>query len=236
MTIAEKLTLIAENQQKVYDAGYEKGKSEGGDTDAAYEQGYENGLNDGNSLYYAKNIDGVFNYVTFPENFEFIVKVKSINDIDSAFSSAKNLKSIKLISEDKETLISAQSTFRDCKQLETIDITEFSNKFNYIYYFIQDSTVKNILGALDVSRCKSFPNTTFQAETLEHIEFVPNTIYKSIRVSSAKLNEISKESIINGLADLTNSETQTITLDGVGASLTEEQKARIAAKNWTLAY
>ena len=30
MTIAEKLTLIAQNEQKVYNAGYEKGKSEGG--------------------------------------------------------------------------------------------------------------------------------------------------------------------------------------------------------------
>lgn len=30
MTLAEKLTLIAQNEQKVYSAGYEKGKSEGG--------------------------------------------------------------------------------------------------------------------------------------------------------------------------------------------------------------
>lgn len=30
MTLAEKLTLIAQNEQKVYNAGYEKGKSEGG--------------------------------------------------------------------------------------------------------------------------------------------------------------------------------------------------------------
>ena len=30
MTTSEKLTAIAENQQKVYDAGYEKGKAEGG--------------------------------------------------------------------------------------------------------------------------------------------------------------------------------------------------------------
>ena len=33
MSIAEKLTLIAENEQKVYNAGYEKGKAEGGDND-----------------------------------------------------------------------------------------------------------------------------------------------------------------------------------------------------------
>lgn len=33
MSIAEKLTTVAENMTKVYDAGYEKGKAEGGTTD-----------------------------------------------------------------------------------------------------------------------------------------------------------------------------------------------------------
>ena len=40
MTIAEKLTQIAENEQKVYDAGYAKGKAEGG---SSYEQGVADG-------------------------------------------------------------------------------------------------------------------------------------------------------------------------------------------------
>lgn len=39
MNISEKLAIIAENEQKVYDAGYEKGKAEGGDTEAAFEEG-----------------------------------------------------------------------------------------------------------------------------------------------------------------------------------------------------
>ena len=38
MTIAEKLTLIAQNEQKVYNAGYEKGKSEGGGGSGGGEQ------------------------------------------------------------------------------------------------------------------------------------------------------------------------------------------------------
>lgn len=41
MSIAEKLLTIAENEQRVFDAGYEKGKQEGGggDTEAAFEAG-----------------------------------------------------------------------------------------------------------------------------------------------------------------------------------------------------
>lgn len=43
MSIADKLTTIAENEQKVYDAGYLKGKAEGGDTETAYNEGVEAG-------------------------------------------------------------------------------------------------------------------------------------------------------------------------------------------------
>ena len=39
--LATKLTVIAENQQDVYDAGYEKGKAEGGDTEGAYNRGVQ---------------------------------------------------------------------------------------------------------------------------------------------------------------------------------------------------
>lgn len=42
MTIAEKLTKIAENEQKVYDAGYAKG----------YEEGYAKGVEDSTPLYF----------------------------------------------------------------------------------------------------------------------------------------------------------------------------------------
>ena len=43
MSIADKLVTIAENEQRVYDAGYEKGKQEGGDTETAYSQGFDAG-------------------------------------------------------------------------------------------------------------------------------------------------------------------------------------------------
>lgn len=35
MTTTDKLVTVAENVEKVYNAGYEKGKSEGGGTDSA---------------------------------------------------------------------------------------------------------------------------------------------------------------------------------------------------------
>lgn len=66
MSIAEKLTTIAENEQKVYDAGFKAGKSQGGggDAEAAFEAGkkaqydefWDNFQNNGN----LKNYKSVF--------------------------------------------------------------------------------------------------------------------------------------------------------------------------------
>lgn len=46
--IATKLTTIAENQQRVYDAGYSAGQADGGDTETAY----NNGVTDGKQAEY----------------------------------------------------------------------------------------------------------------------------------------------------------------------------------------
>lgn len=55
--------------------------------------------------------------------------------------------------------------------------------------------------------------------------------------SCGKLTEASVQSIIDHLKDLTGLESRTITFRAtVGEKLTEEQKAAITAKNWTLAY
>lgn len=52
MSIAEKLQTVAENQQKVYDAGYAAGQATGGDTDAAYNDGYTDGHTAGKQAEY----------------------------------------------------------------------------------------------------------------------------------------------------------------------------------------
>ena len=54
MSIAEKLTTIAENEQKVFEAGYNEGKQEGygeGQLDG-YNDGYDTGVIDGRQAEY----------------------------------------------------------------------------------------------------------------------------------------------------------------------------------------
>lgn len=81
-------------------------------------------------------------------------------------------------------------------------------------------------------------NMFFWCDNLKEVRFVPNSIYKKISCShSPNLSTDTIQSIIDGLADLTGGTAQTLTLHAnVGAKLTDEQKATITAKNWTLAY
>lgn len=100
------------------------------------------------------------------------------------------------------------------------------------------TNLKSILGALDFSECTACTIWLNGCGKLQDVSFVPNTIKISINFSpSPLLTKESIQSIIDGLADLTDSDTQTLTLRAtVGAKLTDEQKATITAKNWTLAY
>ncbi len=47
MSTAEKLTTIAENEQRVYDAGFNAGQESGGDTDEAWNDGFNAGYDSG---------------------------------------------------------------------------------------------------------------------------------------------------------------------------------------------
>lgn len=76
------------------------------------------------------------------------------------------------------------------------------------------------------------------SNALEEIRFAEKSIKQNISFANcANLSDLSAQSIIDGLADLTGQTAQTLTVHKtVGEKLTEEQKATITAKNWTLAY
>ena len=59
MSIAEKLTTIAENMQGVYDKGYSDGQEQGGNTEKAYNEGFDAGKSyQNNELWKAITNDG----------------------------------------------------------------------------------------------------------------------------------------------------------------------------------
>lgn len=127
----------------------------------------------------------------------------------------------------------------------------------------KDSTLKRITLNLDFSNCNSF-SAMFNGLTaleiidgnhldiskstnngaafsgnyaLKEVRFVPLCINKQISFyHSSQLSDVSIQSIIDGLADLTGTTSQTLTLHvDVKAKLTEDQITAITSKNWTLA-
>lgn len=84
--------------------------------------------------------------------------------------------------------------------------------------------------------CSSSTNNVMFDHTanLEEVRFKENTIKAKIQIVGKPSAE-TRQSAVNGLADLTGQEPQTIIFSSTyGAMLTEEQKATISTKNWTL--
>ncbi len=107
--------------------------------------------------------------------------------------------------------------FRGCRALKTIDGTP-----------------------LDLTKCTASNSTenAFQyCYALKDVAFVKETIQVSTSfVNSSLLSDKSIESIISGLADLTDGTAQTLTLHAdVKAKLSDTQKTQISNKNWYLA-
>ena len=216
MSIAEKLQTIAENEQRVYDKGY---------TDGAL------------PITHMHNLNQAFQNSTFPENYDLVLHLKKPVGMQYCFSKS-NVRSVTLIAEQEgSTMITF--CFRDCSNLQVIDIKNYKATITDISYaFYYASKLKSIYGALDISGGQNTTAAFDGCVLLEDIEFVPNTIKVNISfLNCANLSDVSIQSIIDGLADLTGQTTQTITFHAtVGTKLTDEQKATITAKNWTLAY
>ena len=156
-----------------------------------------------------------------------------------AYTSSSKIKSIKIVGNRQVTGVTLNSTFNNCSA-EIIDFSECD--FVLVTGAMQSTfsnctKLKEIKGTLDVSKVSSFVTPFNGCTVLEEVRFLEGNIFKSIAFnSSSLLSDESIQSIIDGLADLTDSDTQTLMLHAtVKAKLTEEQIATITSKNWTLA-
>lgn len=200
MSIAEKLTTVAENQQKVYDAGKQA------EYDRFWDVYQANGTR---TNYYQAFQHDFWNDDNFHPKYPINCRGASTNARNLCY----NAQLITIIPVDiVVTGISMQDAFSRCLNLRTIKklvangVTSWSGAFTACSK-LEDITIE---GSIDVNF--------------------------SISATAVLTNE-SVQSIIDHLKDLTGADTQTLTFHAdVGAKLTDEQKATITAKNWTLAY
>lgn len=126
--------------------------------------------------------------------------------------------------------------FKNCTSLTSIPKLNVSN--NTVFNNLFDACKSLVsLPELDVSNASKFSYTFRGCNGLQNILFVEASIKKSVSFSNSPLlSDASIQSIIDGLADLTDSTSPTLTLHAdVKAKLTETQIATITNKNWTLA-
>lgn len=125
------------------------------------------------------------------------------------------------------------STFSNCGILEEV-VLNFSTKnvLDYASAFANARKLKRIVGVLDFSSATNV-NYMLGCNELEYVRFAPNTLSLTISlVACSKLTSESIQSIIVGLATVETARTLALNKAIV---LTDEQKATINAKGWTLA-
>ena len=247
MSIAEKLTQIAENEQKVYDAGFEAGAAAGGNTEEAYEQG----VTDGRAAEQSDFWDAYQKNGTRTEySYAFA------NWIGKCFKPKYNISG------------NLNYAFQDFNKQgggyfdlgAVIDGTrrkiEFGSQHNYVF----KNAYISRLGICDFSQCTSLDYTFYTCSKLVRIErlIMPETdnptynmpflnchALRDILISgkikrtlafaqSPELSLTSLRSIINALEDLTGTSTSyKITLGATNiAKLSADDLASIEAKGW----
>ena len=223
MSIAEKLAVIAENEQKVYDAGYAAGQAEGG-VDV---------------FQYATNLDYLFNSATFPDGYELTINAPNfMENANRLVRFATGVKKVTLKGNTANNTASLQYAFNSAKSLEIVDASEWgAGGLKPTYFnstFADAQALHTILGEIDCSALVNVNGTFSSALALKEIRIKAGTLARSFSfMNSSLLSAESIQSIIDGLADLTGKDTQTLTLHA-NIVLTDEQKATISGKNWTL--
>ncbi len=135
---------------------------------------------------------------------------------------------------DLPNLTQANGFLRDNKCVKRM-VGINTSKLNNLSYAFLNSVIEEIeypFNFSSIGSSSSVQGTFNNAYYLREVRFVPETLKFSMTVSSAVLSAESVQSIIDGLAYVETA--QTLTLDSA-ITLTDEQKATINEKGWTLA-
>ena len=173
-----------------------------------------------------------------PRDFTFTYGDYFDGSMQTMFAYSSGIKSLKVIGS-KSVIANISGILRNCNKVEMVDFSECDLKLRNVQYsFVGCSVLKTIFGELDFSENDVFVSPFGGCNLLEEIRLKPNSLKLSLSFSnSPKLSANSIQSIIDGLADLTGQTAQTITWHkDIEAKLSEEQKAQITSKNWTIAF
>lgn len=133
---------------------------------------------------------------------------------------------------DTSNVTNMNGMFYGCTSLEEVEI-DMSSAVSASFLF-RDCSALVSAKTLNLSKVSDYSNIFTDCRSLEHLEFVPESIKHSITMGACSLlDSDSVASIFEGLADLTDSETQTLTLHK-NVQITQAQADAAVAKNWNI--
>lgn len=239
MSVADKLTTIAENQQKVYDAGFTAGQAQGGGGgDSYYDQFWDMYQQNGQRTNYSNGFAyGTWNDEVFQPKYPL-----QPTNASNMFYRTTGLTEITNVDLSKATDVSF--AFYMCDNLVRIGKCDFSSAQGGLMTppeacqtFAQNFRLKTIDEI--VSKEDLVWDSTFMGLTaLESVTF-SGTIGTSIDFSSChQLTIESIESIIDCLKDLNGQTAQTLKLSSSVSPKLDitEHLLKVHSLNWTLVY
>ena len=210
MSIAEKLTTLSENMPKVFEAGINWICS------------------------YAYQVAELFYKVAFPEGCALDLALPRIDpNLQSMFRTVTGLRQLRLRLPLEKVYNGSYFAYY-CTSIVTLILPEGIRFSSFANFANRCSSLERVEGALDLSESTSNENCFNSCPMLQEVRFVPGSIYASLHFrNSDKLSPETVASILAGLADVNDRETQSLTLHAtIREQLTPEQLAAVAAKNW----
>ena len=253
MSIAEKLQTIAENEQKVYDAGFEKGKSQGGNTEETYNNGFEAGKkseydafwdslqDNGNRIHYGKAFVS-WKKDIFKPKYDF----NNVADASYMFEGAKigDLKAIlssRGLKFNTSNCINFSYMFlsSDVTNIPYLDCSQTSALSGMFQNCMWLTTIDELKLKEDGSQ--TFGNTFLNCNSLANIK-ISGCIGNNFSIINWVLSLESITSIINALSDTTSGKTLSLSKKSVQNafgttdldSSTEWTTLKNSKSNWTI--
>lgn len=223
MTIALKLTKIAENQEKFYDSGYRAG----------YETGKEAGHANGFAAGVAEHFRSYYRRCNAVENFLYAFAGVGWSNGVGAYDVATYIPT-----EDMTFKCDTNSAnmYAYSNVTDTVAAIDLSKAVNNVSSTFANATKLVTIRKLIVS--ETTPTVGFSGcGKLENLT-VEGIFGRAVNLAACgALRNESVQNVVDHLKDLTGEATLKLTLHAnVGAAMTDAQKAAVTAKNWTLIY
>lgn len=213
-TTADKITTIMNNVPKVYEAGFEAGKAEGGDS--FYDVFWDNFQQNGNRSEYSHAFGEGFNDENFKPKYNIVQKSQIPTYTGWIFGRSK-ITNLKKLLENQSVVFDSGGAYgnalwylvRDSTitHLPTIDATNCnmlyifrSNALEYVEKFIATAE------SLQINE-KNYPGLAFSCPKLKHI-IIEGVLCRSVTASQPPLDLESAKSIINALKIYTDTEEE----------------------------